>query len=80
MLWFAWDFGHPPFWIVTRNQYGISTLVSQTSFRGEIIGGVAKYRLFSQASVIGAGYDFWLRAREANAECTRASAKFPPSS
>ena len=29
-----------------RHQYGISALVSQTSFRGESVGGVAKYRLF----------------------------------
>ena len=36
-------------WVVTRHQYGISTLVSQTSFRGEARGGVAKCRLFSQA-------------------------------
>ena len=34
----------------TRHQYGISSLVSQTSFRGETSGGVAaKCRLFSQA-------------------------------
>ena len=36
-------------WVVTRHQYGISALVSQTSFRGETSGGVAKCRLFSQA-------------------------------
>ena len=36
-------------WVVTRHQYGISALVSQTSFRREISGGVAKY-LFSQAT------------------------------
>ena len=35
--------------IVTRHQYGMSALVSQTSFRGETSGGVAKRRLFSQA-------------------------------
>ena len=34
--------------VVTGNQYGISVLVSQTSFRGETSGGVAKCRLFSQ--------------------------------
>ena len=34
-------------WLVTRCQYEISALVSQTSFRGETSGGVAaKYRLF----------------------------------
>ena len=37
-------------WVVTRHQYGISALVSQTSFRGETSGGVAKCRLFSQAT------------------------------
>ena len=36
-------------WVVTRYQYGISALVSQTSFRGETSGGVEKCRLFSQA-------------------------------
>ena len=33
------------------NQYGISALVSQTSFRGETIS-VAKCRLFSQAAEV----------------------------
>ena len=37
-------------WLVTRHQYGISALVSQTSFRGETSGGVAKCRLFAQAT------------------------------
>ena len=32
-----------------RHQYGIFALVSQTSFRGETSGGVARCRLFSQA-------------------------------
>ena len=36
--------------VVTRHQYGISALVSQTSFGGKTSGGVAKCRLFSQAS------------------------------
>ena len=36
-------------WEVTRHQYGISELVSQTSFRGETSGSMAKCRLFSQA-------------------------------
>ena len=36
-------------WVVMRHQYGISALVSQTSFGGEISGSVAKCRLFSQA-------------------------------
>ena len=35
--------------VVTRHQYGISVLVSQTSFGGETSGSVAKCRLFSQA-------------------------------
>ena len=34
---------------MTRDQYGISALVSQTSFRGETSGGVVICRLFSQA-------------------------------
>ena len=38
-------------WVVTRHQYGISALVSQTSFRGETSGDVAKCRLFSQATI-----------------------------
>ena len=37
-------------WLVTRHQYGISALVSQTSFRGETSGGVAKM------SVVFSGY------------------------
>jgi len=43
--------GALPHWIV-MHQYGISVLVSQTSFRGETVGGVAKCRLFSQATVM----------------------------
>ena len=39
-------------WEVTRHQYGISALVSQTSFGGETSGSVAKCRLFSQATVL----------------------------
>ena len=38
-------------WVVTRHQYGISALVSQTSFGGETSGSVAKCRLFSQANI-----------------------------
>ena len=34
-------------WVVTRHQYGLSVLVSQTSFGGETSGSVAKCRLFS---------------------------------
>ena len=37
--------------VVTRHQYGISALVSQTSFGGKTSGSVAKRRLFSQASI-----------------------------
>ena len=38
-------------WVVTRHQYGISSLVSQTPFGGEFetSGGGLKYRLFFQA-------------------------------
>ena len=36
-------------WVESSHQYGISALVSQTSFRGETSGSVAKCRLFSQA-------------------------------
>ena len=42
---------------MTRHQYGISAVVSQTSFRVagapvESSGGVPKCRLFSQASIV----------------------------
>ena len=36
-------------WPVTHHQYGISALVSKTSFGGETSGSVTKCRLFSQA-------------------------------
>ena len=36
-------------WVVTCHQYGISALVSQTSFFGETRCGIAKCRLFSLA-------------------------------
>ena len=36
--------------VVTRDQYGISPLVSPTSLRGETSGGVAQCQLFSQAN------------------------------
>ena len=36
-------------WVVTRHQYGISALVSRTTFQREASGGIAKCRLFSQA-------------------------------
>ena len=55
-FWLAENLHHPirsitQIWVVTRYQYGISALVSQTSFRGETSGGVAKCRLFSLARV-----------------------------
>ena len=43
-------------WVVTRHQYGISALISQTSFRGETSGGDSKCGLFSQATIGEAGY------------------------
>ena len=39
-------------WVVSRHQYGISVVVSQTSFRGETSGSVAKCRLISQANSV----------------------------
>ena len=36
-------------WLVSRHHYRISTLVSQTSFRGKTSRGIAKCGLFSQA-------------------------------
>ena len=47
-------------WVVTRHQYGISALVSKTSFDGETSGSVAKWRLFSQANVALVSYEFAL--------------------
>ena len=38
--------------MVHRAQYGISALVSQTSFGGEASGSVAKFWLFSQARLL----------------------------
>ena len=38
-------------WVVTHHQYGISALVSQTSFGRKTNGSVAKCRLFSQATL-----------------------------
>ena len=43
-------------WVVTRHQYGISALVSQTTFRGETSRGVAKFWLFSQATLLQSRY------------------------
>ena len=39
-------------WVVTRHQYRISALVSQTSFGRETCDRVAKFWLFSQASSV----------------------------
>ena len=36
--------------VVTHHMYGISALISQTSFHEEASGGVEKYRLFSLAT------------------------------
>ena len=47
-------------WVVTRNQYGISTVVCQTSFGGETGGSVAKCQLFSQANLVGVHSHFSL--------------------
>jgi len=38
--------------ISRSDQYGIAAPISQTSFRGEIRGGVMKCRLFSKASMM----------------------------
>ena len=37
-------------WVVTHHQYGISALISQTSFWGETSGRVVKFQLFSQTN------------------------------
>ena len=42
---------HYPDFVVTRHQYGISALVSQTSFGGETSGSVVKCRLFSHTGL-----------------------------
>ena len=47
--------GTTQIWVVTRHQYGISELASQTSFRGETRGDVAKCRLFSEDLVHSQG-------------------------
>ena len=39
-------------WVVTRHQYGISVLVTQTSFCEGSSGEPAKRRLFSQARIV----------------------------
>ena len=47
-------------WVVTPHKYGISALVSQTSFGGETSGSVAKCRLFSQATGHLLSRGFWI--------------------
>ena len=47
-------------WVVTRHQYGISTVVSQTSFGRKSSGSVAKCQLFSQANPVGVHNHFSL--------------------
>ena len=44
--------GFPQIWVVTRHQYGISALVSQTSFGGETSGSITKCHLSSQAKLL----------------------------
>ena len=41
-------------WVVTRHQYGISALVSHTSFHGDTSGSVTKCWLFSQTMCVKA--------------------------
>ena len=53
-------------WVVTRHQYGISAVVSQTSFGGETSGSVTKYGLFSQADKT-----FYIRLTEVFSETIR---------
>ena len=43
-------------WVVTRHQYGISALVSHTSFGGETIGSITKCWLFSRAKLTPATF------------------------
>ena len=50
-IWVSGSFFTTQIWVVTCHQYGISAIVSQTSFGGETSGSVAKCRLFSQANV-----------------------------
>ena len=48
---FATSNKHYPIWVVTHHQYGISWLVSLTSFRGETSFDVSKCRLFCQGTI-----------------------------
>ena len=49
----------PLLWVVTRHQYGIFALVSQTSFGGKTSGSVAKCRLFFQAVTLSSTGNFF---------------------
>ena len=49
-IWFNQSEALPRSGYWTRHQFGISALVSQTSFDGETSGSVAKCRLFSRAT------------------------------
>ena len=59
-LWLDETYFQPPetLSVPTRHRYGISVLVSPTSFRGETSGGISKCRLSSQASFWGAYHFF----------------------
>ena len=46
-------------WVVMCHQYGISALISQTSFGEETSGGVTKCRLFSQANLMLLWVENW---------------------
>ena len=50
-------------WVVTHHRYGISTLISQSLFRGETSGSIVKFQLLSQA-IIRAVTNFFLLARK----------------
>ena len=54
VLLIGWSFvstNQKQVWVVTPHQFGISTPFSQTSYREDTTGGVAKCRLFSQATL-----------------------------
>ena len=51
-------------WVVTRHQYGISALVSQTLFSRETRGSIAKCWLFSQVGLGGQGETYELKRQQ----------------
>ena len=54
-------------WEVMCYQYGISALISQTSFGGETSGSIAKCQLFSEANlVLDIAAFFFLKIIKAN--------------